>query len=422
MITNRFQNIVEVLILAIMAVLANYRALFFSDLHLVPMAFQNWDLWRELLGWLLICLLAFWILSHEGSLRTYLDHFKNNWLLIVFVCFASLSIFWTIYPIATIYQLAVLIFATMIAGYVGVRYNISQFINILAWIGCIFTIASFLIILIEPGTGMMMFRPYNGAWRGIFWHRNHLGSLMALFNAVLLFKIVEKIKNRHFGQLFIFILFYGFTLLLVKMSASATGLIIVFILNLAFFSGLAWINWGARLRPIHYYMLAGVSLVTSVALILNLDYILGFVNRNSSLTGRVPLWSYLIRLVISQRPLIGYGFGAIWNISTFRNGMADLLHWSYAVQIGDNGFVDILLHLGIVGLLLFVALIIVGVIRALKYFINTRSLIGMFPLLIMGYVVVANITFSLFIETESFVWMIVVVLLFFTTANKASMT
>jgi exopolysaccharide production protein ExoQ len=210
--------------------------------------------------------------------------------------------------------------------------------------------------------------------------------------------------------------------LLVKMSASATGLIIVFILNLAFFSGLAWINWGARLRPIHYYILAGVSLVISVALILNLDYVLGFVNRNSSLTGRVPLWSYLVKLVIDQRPLVGFGFGAIWNIASFRSGMAEILHWPYAVQIGDNGFVDILLHLGIVGLLLFVALIIVGVIRALKYFINTRSLIGMFPLLIMGYVVVANITFSLFIETESFVWMIVVVLLFFTTANKASMT
>ena len=90
MITKRFQKIVEVLILATMAVLANYRALFFSDLHLVPMAFQNWDLWRELLGWLLICLLAFWILSREELLRSYLEHFKKNLLLTIFVCFAIL--------------------------------------------------------------------------------------------------------------------------------------------------------------------------------------------------------------------------------------------------------------------------------------------------------------------------------------------
>ena len=418
MLTKRVQKLIEIFILINLAVLANNRVFIFNDLHLTPMSFYNWGLWRELLLWLLSALLAMWVLSREGLLRTFLYKFKKNWLLIIFVGFATISLFWTIYPVATFYQLAVLIFTTLIAGYIGVRYDIGQFINILIWIGCIFATASFLMAWLEPEIGMTFARPYNGAWRGIFWHRNHLGSLMAFFNAVYLYKIVESFDKRLIKLLIFNLFFYALTLLLVRMSASATGLILFMLLNFGFFVGWAWVKWGWRLHRIHYYILAAVSLIASAVTLLNLDFLLGFVNRSPSLTGRIPLWNYLINLVVSRHPLIGFGFGAIWNITSFRIDTARLFNWLYAVQIGDNGFVDIFLHLGIIGLTLFVSVIILTCVRALKFTINRRSLIGLFPLSLMGYIVFANITFSLFAEIESFIWMTLVVVLFLTTLNQ----
>jgi len=418
MLIKRVQKLIEGFILINLVVLTNNRVFIFNARHLFPMSLYNWALWRELMLWFVTLLLSTWVLSRDGLLQSYLDRYKKNWLLIAFVGFATISLSWTIYPAATFYQLAVLIFTTLIAGYIGVRYDIGQFINILIWIGCIFATASFLMAWLEPEIGMTFARPYNGAWRGIFWHRNHLGSLMALFNAVFLFKIVESFSKRLIKPLIFNFFFYALTLLLVRMSASATGLILFMLLNFGFFVGWAWVNWGWRLQPIHYYLLAIVSFVAFILGMLNLDYLLGFVNRNSSLTGRIPLWNYLINLVINQRPLIGFGFGAIWNFASFRNDTARLVNWLYAVQIGDNGFIDIFLHLGIVGLILFVTVIILTCIRAIKFAINQRTLFGQFPLLLMGYIVVANITFSLFAEIESFIWMIVVAVLFLTTVNQ----
>lgn len=60
-----------------------------------------------------------------------------------------------------------------------------------------------------------------------------------------------------------------------------------------------------------------------------------------------------------------------------------------------NGFLDILLHVGLVGFVVASAV--------------------SFPLLIVLYACIANIAFSLFAETELLVWFLVVVVLLMTT-------
>ena len=77
--------------------------------------------------------------------------------------------------------------------------------------------------------------------------------------------------------------------------------------------------------------------------------------------------------------------------------------------------IDIYLHLGIVGLVLFLGVLISFAIRAIRYALAQKTLTGFFPMLILIYAVFANITFSLFAETEVFVWFLIVSALFMTT-------
>ncbi len=56
----------------------------------------------------------------------------------------------------------------------------------LFWYGAIVLILSATLSLFVPPAGRM-FPPTDNAWRGIFWHKNHLGTVVALLNLVYLF-------------------------------------------------------------------------------------------------------------------------------------------------------------------------------------------------------------------------------------------
>jgi O-antigen ligase len=109
---------------------------------------------------------------------------------------------------------------------------------------------------------------------------------------------------------------------------------------------------------------------------------------------------------------LGYGYGAIWSISAFRFGLGQSVGWRFPVLIGDNGFVDILLSIGIVGLIPFLGVFIQTWVRSIKHAINYRTQINFFPVLIMVFALMANISYSLFLETESFVWLLMITVLF----------
>jgi exopolysaccharide production protein ExoQ len=86
--------------------------------------------------------------------------------------------------------------------------------------------------------------------------------------------------------------------------------------------------------------------------------------------------------------------------------------WPFPIQMGDNGFIDILLHVGILGLGVFVVNCILMVVKTIKFVFRRRTLECFFPLIVMIGVLVANISFSLFLEVDAFVWLLMVACLF----------
>jgi O-antigen ligase len=343
---------------------------------------------------------------------------RRNWLLAAFVLLAFASALWSLSFVVTLFRALELLFATLVAAYVGISYRPRQLLTFLFWFGAILVILTVAIVFAAPRTGTMYWAPFYGAWRGIFWHRNHLASIAALINAAFLCRGLSTLQKGNLVGL-LDGLFYFLSLAILYFTKSATGYILFIILNFVVFCCWLWLRFVDRLQRAHYYVILGIFVVASFLILSNLDIVFGLFNRSSTLTGRVGLWDYLLKGMVSQHPWWGHGFGAVWTLDSFREQVRLHIGWPSQPLIGDNGFLDILLHVGIIGLLLFLTVLLLAFVRSARYAIAHRTLESFFPLIVMIYAVFANISFSLFAETEVFVWFLIVAVLFMTARLPA---
>jgi O-antigen ligase len=86
--------------------------------------------------------------------------------------------------------------------------------------------------------------------------------------------------------------------------------------------------------------------------------------------------------------------------------------WGYGVGVSDNGYMDILLGLGVLGLILLVLILGTGFWRSIRNALHQNELIGYFPVFILIHILLVNISLSYFVESESFIWFLLVVVSF----------
>ena len=82
------------------------------------------------------------------------------------------------------------------------------------------------------------------------------------------------------------------------------------------------------------------------------------------------------------------------------------------IVISDNGFIDILVNTGFVGLFLFSIFYFGLWWRSVKYAIKADDISGIFPIILMSYTLLANVSWSLIFENEGFFMLIMVSVLF----------
>ena len=335
----------------------------------------------------------------------------------MFVLIAFFSVFWSISVSESTYRFAGLLFSSLIGAYLGVRYSTSELVDILIRFGMALLVVCAILAIFLPVAGTMMFEPYNGSWRGVFWHRNHLGGIAVLFNVIFLIALLgTDIKDK--SRLVFNVAAYLFSAVIVYFAKSVAGYVLFVLMNFLVFLAFFWLKIRHRLKSIHYYGALGLSVSALAVILLNLDFVFGLVGRDSTLTGRSFLWAYLIHDVIARSPWFGYGFGAIWSFASFRMSTQHILGWGFPVVIADNGFLDILLHVGLAGLIPFLGVLLVAFLRFSRHALQQRSLLAFFPMLVLVFALCANISFSFFLEVETFVWLLLIAVLFRVTLEK----
>ncbi len=370
--------------------------------------------WIEILLWMGTLIGVVYLLYHEKQWAGYLALWQRNWLLGLFLLLALLSALWSVEPVATSFRVLELIFATLVASYFGMRLDGERMMQVLFWFGTILYIFSIGLAYGAPPTGTMHWAPFNGAWRGLYWHRNHLASITAFLSVVYLMRTILAIKDRN-SKGFLDGFFYALSLIILFYTKSATGYIVFLVLHAFLLVILAWLWLYPHLQRKHYLWILAGGILMTILILMNLNFIFGLFNRDTTMTGRIGLWSNLLAMG-SQRRWLGHGFGAVWTMDSFREQIRLLVGWTSQPLIGDNGLLDIYLHLGITGVVLFIGILTLVAFRTIRYAITQKTLTGFFPLLVLVYAVFANITFSLFVETEVFVWFLIVAALFMTTS------
>ncbi len=426
MVAGKMERVFKIVGVTFFLFLANLRMFIFSPPHAYNCIFAGMvapeycavgGVGLEIILWLIFGILFLLPLQERETRRKYWFLWTQNKVLVIFLVFALLSIFWTIFLVGTLRNLLVLFVVTLVAAFWRLQESTDELLGWLAWFVGFLVAFAFFLALQYPNIGQANFYPYDGAWRGMFRNRNYLGSFMAFGNLLFLVRLLGGRWGQK-AKLLLNATFYLLTLSLVVFSKSATGAILLVALH--FFAGVAWLwlRLEKHLNVKYYYGLGIVGILGSLLFFWKLDIFLGLFNRNTTFTGRINLWRYLLEDWVSKSPLVGHGYGAVW-YSSLKYQAQRAVGWLYLIHIGDSGFMDILLNLGWIGLGLLLMTLIIGAWRALRFAIKEKTIISFFPLLTIVYVILTNITLSYFMELEVYVWALLVLALFWVTPNPS---
>lgn len=122
----------------------------------------------------------------------------------------------------------------------------------------------------------------------------------------------------------------------------------------------------------------------------------------TTLSGRIPLWNAIAR-VSSEHPWEGFGFGAVWDYHWLRTGGSptrDAVNAliPYPLGHGHNGLMDLVIQVGIVGVLAYVAILLTIASRSARMFVA-----GMEPVATWSLLTLATLIFLGFTEP---LWMV----------------
>jgi O-antigen ligase len=208
------------------------------------------------------------------------------------------------------------------------------------------------------------------------------------------------------------VLLFVASVVLIGFTRSATGVVVLGALLGLMAAFLVWNRLSGRLHRVHYAIVAAILVVLGVVLVAGRNRLFALIGRSSSLTGRVPLWGYIIDLTAKHNIWLGYGLWTVWRFLDFRLRAEAALRWSFQVINGHNGFVDVFTYLGVVGLALFGALTVQTLWRTASYAVKARTTSAIWIVLTSVYVVLANLTISFFFQFETFHWVLLVIVLF----------
>jgi len=133
----------------------------------------------------------------------------------------------------------------------------------------------------------------------------------------------------------------------------------------------------------------------------NSAIIFASINKDPSLTGRTDIWILLIEIAL-RRPWLGYGYDAFW--LEFDGPSAEVWYAaSWHPPHAHNGFIDLWLTLGLVGLLLFILSFLDTFSKGfiwIRYFSKTPD--GFWPLIFMVFFILSNLTESALMKQNEF--------------------
>jgi exopolysaccharide production protein ExoQ len=346
------------------------------------------------------------ILRWKKGLYT-LSKAPTIWLLMVI---ALISVIWSFNPQLTRPRSIALAGTSLFGLYIASRFSIREQLNLLGWSCGIIVVMSFLFAIIVPSYGTMASGIHAGAWRGIYVHKNVLGKIMGLSGIVFVLLSLDT-KQRRYPLVGLGL---SFCLLLLSKSSSAT---------INFLTAIATIPLYNTLRWRYYFMvptiIAAVILGGGLSLWLNENSaaLLGSIGKDPTLTGRTEMWPYIMEMIWKQ-PWLGYGYSAFWN-DWDSPGAYVWYAARWTPPNSHNGFLDLWLDFGLVGLIIFVLGFLQTSLRGLQSIRVDKYWASFWGLLYLTYLMLGNLTESSLVARNDIFWLLYINLSFSLAINSS---
>lgn len=309
---------------------------------------------------------------------------------------STLSALWSDTPWVALKFGLVQLFVSLFAAQIARKNNLDVLEKYIRWMCLIAAILSLFTAIAAPsiGVGIEDTPPFSTRWRGIFPFPIKLGTGMALSITLWINHLMSSSQQRliSFGAIAL-----SFFLLMQAVSAQAIFTLIVLL------GFLVLLNFMQRFDP-KQTVVVGVLLLVGFAVMYigvteNLEAIFGSLGKDTTLTGRTEFWPQLLE-AIGKRPILGYGVHGFWQ--PWRGAQDPAGHIiaarGFIPPNGHNGFLDLAVEVGYLGLALFFLSFVLTSIQAIILWKQSQLPEATFSLILLLYVIMANVS-----ETQLFV-------------------
>jgi O-antigen ligase len=189
-----------------------------------------------------------------------------------------------------------------------------------------------------------------GNWRGAFTHKNGAGAAMVMLIFIGIF--VARASSRMLG---IAIVALAFVFLIFAQAKSPLRLLPLVLL-------MAYLVLHLRSPALKVLLVVGTPLVINLmtfgsVMFPDIEALLATFMSDTSYTGRDEIWEFALNH-IGQRPVTGFGFQAFWGTSELVVSGNIRESWAYRASDAHNGYLNIAVMTGVVGLVISLAWIV----------------------------------------------------------------
>lgn len=272
---------------------------------------------------------------------------------VLVLLWCALSLSWAIQPGIAMRRLALTVMVVwsvfLLVRQAGYQRTILAFRLVLPVILVINFAAIFLMPTIGiHQTGEALDPGLIGAWRGILGQKNYAGPVCAL---TILFFLFDG-RSLHLSVR-VALIAAASVFLVGTESKTSMGVLAA---SIAAGAGFRVYRPRYRLLALH---LATLALLTILVLAWTWrDTLLAPFSREDALTGRVQIWPVLLAYA-RDNGWRGAGYGSFWNIGEASPVYHYTLGWVSSLASGHNGYLDLLVQIGVPGLALVVLAVVV---------------------------------------------------------------
>ena len=257
---------------------------------------------------------------------------------------AIASSLWSQFPLYTLRRSVPFALAGIFGLWFAVQFPIRRQLSIL-WMSMVgLALGTIMMALFFPQLGLDASPGHHGDWQGVFTSKNGCGRVMVLATALTLSRQHGSTRRLLSLALFLFV---------VIISGSRGAWVIAGLVLVVYAAARAMERTDQRSRVILLVFGFVAAVAIMAAAVANYATLASLMGRDATLTGRTEIWKHIWPFIV-ERPVLGWGYAGFWR-GIQGESFKVVAAMRFILFHAHNGFLEIWLELGALGLLLFAA-------------------------------------------------------------------